>query len=80
MDKEKEERLKLQNHFKDLKSYVDKDTADLIAEVRNSCLLPLTSLFTSFNFLLITPAWSGGCRQTAWYASHHYYSDISKYP
>ena len=34
MEKEKEERNKLKNQYKDLKSYVDKDTADLIAEVQ----------------------------------------------
>ena len=34
MEKESQERLRLQNHYKDLKSYVDKDTADLIAEVQ----------------------------------------------
>ena len=30
MDKE---RVKLQNHYKDLKSYIDKDTADLIGKL-----------------------------------------------
>lgn len=34
MDREQKERKKLQNHFKDLKSYVDKDTADLVNEVQ----------------------------------------------
>ncbi|KAL5250504.1 hypothetical protein ACHWQZ_G016293 [Mnemiopsis leidyi] len=34
MEKERQERLKLQNHYRDLKSYVDKDTSDLIAEVQ----------------------------------------------
>ena len=34
MEREKEERNKLKNQYKDLKSYIDKDTADLIAEVQ----------------------------------------------
>ena len=53
MEKERQERLKLQNHYKDLKSYVDKDTADLIAEVqeRDAVIESMNSKLTDLDNL-----------------------------